>query len=424
MMSSYPNNFSTTLNYKNHPAFAPYTDLVFSDSDVSLEIERVNRGIEEAKISIASSEGDSLSIFQELVAVPVTRLFQTINREIKISPRIHQFLDVLKERIVDALCSDIGYAYRQGKYQPNILSHAELCQTLEFEEKGFFKRQIDGSLVKELSKLLSPYRQAIRDRYRQGKTSREFLSVNQIDRQAVSILGQILNHYRIPQSISNARQEPIQVGGFALELSVPESVWWRSRYRDLNCESKKTAYYHTDEAPDIMKAILYLSDVDEDSGPFTVVPESYFWPRPPLAWVAARVADAIGELMKYDDLPDRQLGLDTHLFASSLGRKHFLSLPVELQNVSHFGNDILPGSELEKTLVKRCSPITGEAGTIVAFDGGRIVHRGGLVERGERWACQIIFGCDQTMTNNLKARWKTANMELSSKELASNVIVI
>jgi len=35
--------------------------------------------------------------------------------------------------------------------------------------------------------------------------------------------------------------------------------------------------------------------------------------------------------------------------------------------------------------------MTGPAGTFIVFDGARLLHRGGLIELGERIALQVVF---------------------------------
>ena len=51
----------------------------------------------------------------------------------------------------------------------------------------------------------------------------------------------------------------------------------------------------------------------------------------------------------------------------------------DLQFNSHLGWDILPNSTLEKHIIERESIITGKAGSLVVFDGARLLYRGGMV---------------------------------------------
>ena len=98
---------------------------------------------------------------------------------------------------------------------------------------------------------------------------------------------------------------------------------------------------------------------------------------------------------------------DRHLLVSALGRQHFLRLPPSLRFVSHFGNDVLANTKLENYLRDRAYSVTSDTANCIIFDGGRLIHRGGLVQQGERWACQIVFvGEDNNYTNSLREGWR------------------
>ena len=47
----------------------------------------------------------------------------------------------------------------------------------------------------------------------------------------------------------------------------------------------------------------------------------------------------------------------------------------------------------------------GPAGTFIVFDGARLLHRGGLMEQGERVALQVIFS-DLTFTERVVSKMK------------------
>ena len=137
-------------------------------------------------------------------------------------------------------------------------------------------------------------------------------------------------------------------------------------------------FYHYDQSRAIYKAILYLSDVtSEKNGATSVIPQSYKWNLPRFQWAIGR---AIG------GPPSRGDELSTENYI-----QYFMQFPECLQFVSGFGWDVLKGSVLEKKLIQEKKIITGPKGTMVVFSGGNIIHRGGLVEEGLRWVCQIIF---------------------------------
>lgn len=185
----------------------------------------------------------------------------------------------------------------------------------------------------------------------------------------------------------------LKVVGTALEVSVAGSTWWRSS--DSETGGAQTDYAHYDEAIERPKAILYLSDVNEESGP-----TEYFQglfealELSPLQELVGRVilnlgSDADSELFSYfSSYPRRS--------ESPLFRRLFFRLPLEMRFNSHFGWDVPVSHELVSEFAKRRVTVTGGPGIALVFDGGRVIHRGGLIQRGRRVVLQIVFGNERT----------------------------
>ena len=94
------------------------------------------------------------------------------------------------------------------------------------------------------------------------------------------------------------------------------------------------------------------------------------------------------------------------LLENSKFKEHFNKLPYNLRFNSHFGWDIVSGSQKEKEALWVEQKIIGAAGTFVIFDGSRLVHSGGLVEKDYRIALQIIFGKKKNFTEFLFRKFK------------------
>lgn len=86
-------------------------------------------------------------------------------------------------------------------------------------------------------------------------------------------------------------------------------------------------------------------------------------------------------------------------------RRHFMRLPESLRFNSHLGWDVMPGCELEQKLADGERKMTGPAGMFIVFDGARLLHRGGLMQEGERVALQVIFS-DVTFVERAMAKVK------------------
>src|SRR5207244_1942850 len=73
-------------------------------------------------------------------------------------------------------------------------------------------------------------------------------------------------------------------------------------------------------------------------------------------------------------------------------RRIFRQLPRACQGTSHFGDDVVPGSDLAHELAAReFKFLSADRGRVLVFDGGHTLHRGALVETGERLALQVGF---------------------------------
>jgi hypothetical protein len=84
-----------------------------------------------------------------------------------------------------------------------------------------------------------------------------------------------------------------------------------------------------------------------------------------------------------------------------------MSLPRELRFNSHFGWDVIPGSELESRMKSEELVMTGSAGKFIVFDGSQLLHRGGLIESGERIALQVVFYSGSKWLNRLSSAFKS-----------------
>jgi hypothetical protein len=132
-----------------------------------------------------------------------------------------------------------------------------------------------------------------------------------------------------------------------------------------------TVGLHFDVPTNSIKLTLFVSEVEDlESGAFGYIPGSH---QRDLDDSLDRIATDI--LCKQDWL-DEPLDL--------------MALPNPLRQRALFGGDILPGSEIESTILSKERIITGPPGRCVLFDTLG-VHRGGMVLRGERRVLQIGF---------------------------------
>jgi hypothetical protein len=192
------------------------------------------------------------------------------------------------------------------------------------------------------------------------------------------------------EMISNYLQQESEITGIALELSSEYSTWWR--HQDASRLAPRTLYMHLDNELKNMKAIVYLSEVTKENGPLTLYPGIY--ENLKINILQNIIGRVIGDFIRTkNNLLKNYYNFDSiRLLQNSKFMTHFKKLPKELRFNSHFGWDIDYGSQEEKDALLAEKKITGDPGNVVIFDGSRLVHSGGLVEKNFRIALQVIFG--------------------------------
>jgi len=252
--------------------------------------------------------------------------------------------------------------------------------------------QLPADTVREITAVgaddLARFRQAATE----GRTRREDLSSNSGAevREIVAILNRDFHRQGVLDTLTSYMRRRMFVTGLALELSVPQAKWWASSYQSLP-RPPRTLYAHLDESFAYPKAIVYLSKVEADNGPTSCYPGIYEGlTLHPLQAIVGRVLASVGS-SESSPLHEYYAKQYHQSLSSERFRRHFMRLPPQLRFNSHFGWDVLPDSDIERSLVERERAMQGEAGTYVVFDGARLLHRGGLLERGERIVLQVVF---------------------------------
>jgi hypothetical protein len=253
--------------------------------------------------------------------------------------------------------------------------------------------------LQKIQAIMYPEIQRFRENARNGKFKRTDLSSNsgKIVNQINSIVTKEFTDQGIFDIVSEHVGIKYKIAGVSLELSAEGSTWWKNQ--QFYGESPKTMYAHLDESIYAPKAIVYLSDVMEYSGPtsaFIGIYEKFL--NNTLQDIVGRVIGNIGNdkssiLSNYYDKQYHQS------FVSENFRKHFMKLPPQLRFNSHLGWDVVPDTELESKMVQSEEVMLGTAGKFVVFDGSKLLHRGGLIEKGERIVLQVVLSEKKTIVH-------------------------
>jgi hypothetical protein len=157
----------------------------------------------------------------------------------------------------------------------------------------------------------------------------------------------------------------------AIQINEAENTeyLYYARFASTKLKPGKASYLHVDSnlnSP--LKVLIYLSDVDEQSGPFRYVMGS------------PRSADPTDLLIRKT----------TDLLGPELTLERFLALPAQYRRRTHFGFELPDDHPSTDRLLAHEHAFLPDEGDLLCFDVNGI-HRGGMVTRGRRIILQANF---------------------------------
>ena len=169
---------------------------------------------------------------------------------------------------------------------------------------------------------------------------------------------------------SRYRRRPMDVRYIKLIINRPDSDWWRNPFRDVGLPDPPAIQMHVDHLW-TTKAILYLTEVGEKNGPFCYC----------LGTQRARIGWLEGAARRANDRADLSS-------CTPEQRRMFYALPGFLRRKAKFGNDLPADHPALARLLASEKTFTSADGDLILFDD-RGIHRGGMLEEGERIMMQI-----------------------------------
>ena len=361
-------------NYSIHPAFAVNREPLEIESE---KLKKFNSTIGSSRKLISYSE------FQETKEILASIFQDFLDQQLDGYERA--FIEELHSQILKFLESEFKY---KSKLKPQHIDHPN---SEDLKSNAFFYAELNESTLSKILKLAEPQVKIFRERAKSGFLKRSDLSVNGGDvvTEISKLIDQDFRSQGIFDSVSDYVGIKYTFTGCSLELSVAGSTWWKNSIQGVT--PPKTMYAHLDESIYAPKAIVYLTHVTQKNGPTSSYPGIYdSLHNNALQDVIGRVIGEVGN--NSDSILNEYYAKGYHQSMGSLNfRKHFMLLPESLRFNSHFGWDLLGGTKLENLIADCEEFMLGAPGKLVVFDGSRLLHRGGLIEDGERLVLQVVF---------------------------------
>jgi ectoine hydroxylase-related dioxygenase (phytanoyl-CoA dioxygenase family) len=381
-----PLGIMPVVDYERHPAF----EGMRAGNDT--EAEALVAKIDAAYAQLVAKAPDGLSLEAAFDRDIAPKFDGLTDRLVATSrPRFHPYLkqamDIARNMLRDDLGARNEAAMKSNSVMEKLKGHFASGLSF-FRQTGYYKFD-QPSLARFTWIATTVERAVLRLKSKQIPAPHCVLSLH-AHSPATLMLKRVLQKSGAIDLASAYLGKPAEFFYAALDHAHPAQSWYQDCYNDTQLGTAKTVYMHTDANCDIIKAMMYLQDVDEEDGPFCFVPGSSQWERSPLVVAVQKGFDEASGYV-FAGRPDNG-NYYRPRFRHAEERRDMLALPPSLRGSTHFGDDVLDGSELSDALLSAEKRFVAPAGTVVMFDGSRGIHRGGLVQPGgSRWAIQLAF---------------------------------
>jgi hypothetical protein len=366
------------VDYEHHPAFAPFMRGDGSSSAIASIIAEMDDAIDR-QVRGHDPEGRGADLIRE-------RFRRLVENDDNIESGLKAFVIDACQRARDRSLDEQTRRFAWGKNAKAASAEVRRQADLLLQ-RGHAVHRMPRATIAAINALLKPDIEKLR----QSASERldDIIITQPSNRDSLTILHDFCNTSGIFDVLSTFYDAPVRYAGFVIHYSHPKDMWFRM-FDDIGLEMPRTAQMHYDLAFFPPKAMLYLNDVGEDQGPFSLVPKATPWDS--FGFELALRKELLYSVSAYTtSICGKSVAGNTSIFRFTEARRAFASLPRALRGTSHPGDHILDGTDLSNKLLASEIRITGEAGTMALFSGSHVLHRGGLVKNGERIALQIVF---------------------------------
>jgi ectoine hydroxylase-related dioxygenase (phytanoyl-CoA dioxygenase family) len=375
------------IDYSAHPGYVSHQSKVrYDESHVMQLIKETDQLHEKFCALTLPSDKDAADVLSQIQGRMKQLLRHT--QEQNISILAEEWLDATVQWTI----ADLGHEYARRifsvrDYRGQALSAKKQKQLSTLQEQGMYITDLPADIYEDIRRLALEHRvelrqRALSDRFNRAVTNTPFNSPLWKAIKCVAKEAGILD------VLSELKQNRMTLLGAGLEYSCPEQSWYQNLYSDVGLTDSPMQYLHVDEGDCLPKSMIYVTPVDEENGATRAIPGSNRWEKSAFIF---RMHKALDNIVGCRYAKFVYKSNYRHLARHSELRSIFMELPKPFQGSSHFGDDVLVGTELADTLTKLEVPYLSQGGQALVFDGPNLLHRGSLVKSGERMALQVIY---------------------------------
>jgi hypothetical protein len=396
-----PEKIFPLVDYTVHPAFVPYSPAPITDVDRSIERCFANIDVKlnppEPLTELTEQEVDR--IFDPEIDRELQSIFSLRPKRVSDKPELEALLREVLSDTKLALKKNFMFLRDSKNYKPAVGDARSSQVTSDIQSDGFHLCRLPDRIIEGINELTRD----LQKKLFASRTGRMDCTV------VLDISGELkrrllleLAETGIIEGVSGYLGRQVEPMYCALQLSHQDDNWWTDCYADAGVPTAKTVYMHLDHAVMIPKTVIYLCEVKKESGPFRLIKGSHLWKRSAAQVMFFKILDQKWEkIITEKDLQNVPPNYYRKWMWSPKGRNYFASLPCSLRGTSHFGDDILDGSDMANALLADEVSFLSEQGNCITFIGGSAIHRGSQVERGHRINLQLAWVPKPPLVNRL-----------------------
>ncbi len=264
--------------------------------------------------------------------------------------------------------NNILFFLKDFNLKQNKIHKRNYCQSLDLVKNGFATKNIELKEIILRSNLLL---ETAKKTNLNNSNKYVWDQSVQADSTLINLINKEFEREGILKDSSAYLGKKVKVRKSTIILSTPEDSQYKLFLGDIEYYNDKYINYHIDPKGGLLKAMVYLNEVDINSGPFQVVKKSHNFSFDPIKLLFARAICT----SNYCDSPEKRILIN--------------SLPKGLRSSLNFGRMLNKNSSLTRLIDKDLVTITSDKANTVLFIPDKVIHRGAICKSNARLALQV-----------------------------------